>query len=117
MIDTNIEDKVKLLHKKAAQLLQNKAKDDEIITALIKEGINHDYATLILDNVKDDVHDKKEFRKHWVSGSFITIAGLLVNYLSYEISEKYGAGSFLLLWGIVLFGILIIVRGFIIFRK
>ena len=113
----DIEGKIQLLHAKAAILIESGKDDTQIITELTKDGIDKNYAITIIDNVKKDLHNKKEFRKHVLMGSFMTIAGLLINYLSYKFAEENGSGMFLLIWGIVVTGIITILRGIILFRK
>ena len=117
MTDINIDNRVKHLHTKARSLLTKKKNDEEIITELTKEGIDSNYAVIVLENVKNDIYDKKEFWKHLIMGSIIVIAGLAINYLSYNHAEETGSGYFLALWGVVVIGIIIIMRGIIIFRK
>jgi len=117
MRQETVEDKIQRLHSKAKMLAEENLPDSAIIEALTKEGIDEHYAYTLLENVRNDQHDKKEFRKHLLMGSFVTIAGLLVNYLSYKFLERMGAGQFLLIWGVVVFGIVTILRGFILFRK
>ena len=60
---------------------------------------------------------QKEFIKHTILGSFITIGGLLTNYLSYQFAVATGSTTFLLIWGIVVVGIIVLTRGFILFKK
>ncbi len=117
MSNIKIEDKIQLLHTKARWLIENKKADDEIIAELKKEGIDQNYATTVINNVRNDLRKKKEFWKQLLMGSFITIAGLLVNYLSYKFAEETGSGEFLLIWGVVVIGIITIIRAFILFRK
>lgn len=113
----DIEGKIQSLHEKAKILVNQKQPDNLIVQALMEEGIEENYAITVIENVKKDQHNRKEFRKHILMGSFITIAALLVNYLSWKSAVESGASQFFIIWGIEVIGIITIVRGFILFRK
>ena len=113
----DIEGKIQMLHEKANILIKQKQADQLIVKELMEEGIEENYAITIIENVKKDQHNRKEFRKHILMGSTITIAALLVNYLSWQSAVESGAGQFFIIWGIEVIGIITIVRGFILFRK
>jgi len=49
-------------------------------------------------------------------GGFYLLIGLLLNYLSYKIAVDINA-FFYLFWGIIVLGIITIVKGFILYRK
>jgi hypothetical protein len=117
MADINIKDKIQLLHSKTKILIESGKDDKEIIAELIKDGVDQHYGNTIIGNVRNDMRDKKEFWKHILTGTFITIAGLLINYLSWKSAEQNGSGMYLLIWGIVVAGIITIIRGVILFRK
>jgi hypothetical protein len=113
----NIEEKISTLHQKAKTLLLNKTQEEQIISELIKEDIDTSYAKMIIENVKDELSDKNNFWKELFIGIFLTVTGLLLNYFSFVISENIGRTLVLIYWGIVAFGITIIFRAFILFKK
>ena len=113
----NIDEKISDLHEKAKQLLSEDIQEKDIISELIKEGITSSYAEIIIENVKSDISDKRNFWKEFFTGIAITVVGFLLNYLSFAVATRSGTLTFILFWGIVVFGISVIIRAFIIFRK
>jgi hypothetical protein len=116
-IGQNTEEKISSLHQTAKDLLLRKVEDDQIIIALQKEGIEAGYAELIIENVKTDLSDKENFRKELWKGIAVTFGGLLLNYLSYTTSIVTGSTIAFIFWGIIVFGISIIARAFILFKR
>lgn len=113
-----IDNTIKALHTLAEQLLNEGLEDQEVAGELSKRGnISIEYATQIVENVHEDYYKKRELRKHLVLGSVITVGGLATNYFSYQYAVSVGSGSFLLVWGVVVTGIVVLVRGWILFRK
>jgi signal recognition particle GTPase len=113
----NIEEKISTLHQKAKTLLLNKTNEEQIISELTKEDVDASYAKTIIENVKDELSDKNNFWKELFIGIFLTVAGLLLNYFSFVITENIGGTLVLVFWGIVAFGITIIFRAFILFKR
>lgn len=112
-----IDSKIEHLHSIAKQLIKEGKDDAEIIDQLETKGVNRGYAELIVDNVHEENFKRREFSRHLILGLFTTIAGVVINLLSYKIAENTGSTMFLLLWGIVVAGIIILTRGFILYRK
>ena len=118
MTDNSADIIVKRLHSIGEELLRKGKSDSEIVSELTRVGnISTSYAEQILNNIYEDINKKKQFRKHILSGTFVTVAGLLINYLSYKFAYESGSGTFLLIWGIVVIGIINILRGLILYRK
>ncbi len=109
--------KVVKLHQVVKAYLQNGITEEEIINLLQKENIDAFYAQTIIDNVLSDKEDKKDFWKLLLAGLFTIAAGLLINYFSYAIAYNTGSLSFYLFWGIIVAGIMMISRAFILFKK
>jgi hypothetical protein len=109
-------DRVTLLHRKAKQLLKEGKSEAGIIRELSGEGIDAGYAETIINNVQNDIHDRKGFWKLIFSGLFFILGGLAINYFSYQIAVNANSLFFYLFWGIVVAGIVLIIRAFIIFR-
>ena len=116
-MDELIDLKIASLHEKAKTLLLEKKNESEIISELMRDGIERGYAELILENVKTEISDRKNFWIELFKGTAVTVAGLVLNYLSYTAYLNFGASYWMVYWGIVVFGICIIIRAFIIFRK
>lgn len=114
---TEADIRIKLLHKKAKELLKQNLDDEQIITELKKEGIDSNYANLVIENVKADNRDRVDAWKLTIMGIFFTVGGIYINYFSYRISANANATSFYLFWGIIVAGILMLVRAFFLFRK
>ncbi|MFM6926708.1 MAG: hypothetical protein ACKOU7_14465 [Ferruginibacter sp.] len=108
---------IEKLHTKAKALLKQDLEEDELIEELKKEGIDTHYAQLVIENVKGDIRDRADARKLTFMGTFFIVGGIYINYFSYLISVNANANTFLLLWGIVVVGILMLVRAFFLFRK
>ncbi len=105
------------LHKKAKALLKEDMEAHEVVEALVKEGIEPGYATLILNNVLSDERDRKDAWKLTLMGVFFVAGGLYINYSSYTIAVNNNASFFYVFWGIVVVGIGMLVRAFFLFRK
>lgn len=108
---------IKSLHKKAKELLKQDMEEDELINELTKEGIDSHYAQLIIENVKGDIRDRLDAWKLTLMGSFFIVGGIYINYFSYQIAVNANSGFFYLFWGIVVVGILMLIRAFFLFRK
>jgi hypothetical protein len=111
-----LDDKIKVLHNEATRLLNQKLDDATIIESLATTyQIEKYYAETILENVKSDRDDSKQFNKHLFSGIFIVLACIAVAMATYQIPKPMliWAGFAILLIG----GITQIARAFILFRK
>ena len=104
----------KKLHTLAARLLQEKLADEIIIETLKSRGLDTYYAEMVLENVKTDAEDRKQFWKHILSGGFIFLAGLALTLGTYYLAEP--GRIFYIFPGLMLVGIASIIRGFILFR-
>lgn len=105
------------LHEKARELILEKRNEEDIIFELKKEGIESGYAELIIQNVKTELSDKTEFKRELVKGIAFTISGLILNLVSYIAFLNTGSFFWIVYWGIFVFGITLIFRAFIIFKK
>ena len=110
-----ISAKIKALHTEAADLLRQKATDEQIIEALKQHGIDFAYAQTILENAREDVDDKKEFYKLVFGGAFVTFGGVALTVMSYRSAVSWGV--FFVFTGLIVAGIASVVRGFIIYKK
>jgi hypothetical protein len=115
--DQTTGEKINILHQRAKTLLSKKMEEEQVIAELVKEGIDEGYANLIIENVKDEISDKKNFRKELTTGLYLTIGGLLLNLGSYIFSENTGNIFFIAFWSIVASGITIIIRAFVLFKR
>lgn len=106
---------IKELHLEAAQLLAQKTSDEAIVSALVKKGVDEHYAETILQNVKEDKSDQKEFYRHLFGGLFVFLGGLATSIVSYFYPLP---GEFYFVFtGIMVYGIFAITRAFVIFKK
>jgi hypothetical protein len=106
---------IKKLHIEAAELLASENSDEFIIDSLIKRGVDRHYAEVVLENVKNDKSDKKEFYKHLFRGIFVFFAGVILTFGTYSIAMP--GGLYFVFWGFMVYGIFSITRAFIIFKK
>jgi hypothetical protein len=104
----------KELHAIAAGLLKEKQSDENIIETLKNRGVDSYYAQMVLENVKADREDKKQFWKHILTGSFVFLAGLTLTLGTYYLAQP--GAIFFIFPGLMLVGIASIIRGFILFR-
>ncbi len=109
--------KISDLHNKARELLIQNEPEDNIIGELTKEGIDEGYASLIIENVKSDISDRKNFWREISTGIIITIMGIVLNILSYQAFFNARSSIFILFWGIVILGLSIVIRAFLLFWK
>jgi hypothetical protein len=114
---TEADIRIESLHNKAKALLKRGMDEDELIAALQKEGIDASYAQLIIENVKGDIRDRADAWKLTLMGTFFIVGGIYINYFSYRIAVNANATFFYLFWGIVVVGILMVIRAFFLFRK
>ena len=113
--ETDIQ--IEQLHNKARGLLNSGMDEEEIITALQREGIDPAYAALIIQNIKADNRDRMDFWKLILMGLFFIIGGLVINYFSYHIAVRSNSIFFYLYWGILVVGIIMLIRAFSLYRK
>lgn len=111
------DQKIKALHQKAKALLKRDMTEEEVVQQLQQEGIEAGYARLIIDNVLSDERDRRDAWKLVFMGVFFVLGGLYINYSSYSIAVNNNAGFFYLFWGIVVAGILFLVRAYLLFRR
>ncbi len=104
----------KELHELAAGLLKEKVADEIILGSLKSRGVDSYYAEIILQNVKTDVEDRKQFWKHILIGTFVFLTGLTLTLGTYYLAEP--DRIFYIFPGLMLVGIASIIRGFILFR-
>ena len=108
---------IQQLHTEAANLLQQKKSDEEIVDHLVTKGYERHYAEIVLENVKKDTADKKNF---WITFFYelgFLLLGAALSYYSYRFAFKTGAFFYILFWGVIVTGISIMARAFILFKK
>jgi hypothetical protein len=108
---------IKKLHIQVERLLQENYSRKEIIGELQNQGLEPYYIQTIIENVQDDKSDKKSFRNSMIMGIFYVAAGSLINIFSYNIAESGNSLFFYLFLGIIVFGIVTIIRGFILYKR
>jgi hypothetical protein len=113
----NTSQKITALHAQAKKLVHANESEEFIINELCKNNITKDYAAVIIDNVLNDIRDRKDFWKLLTMGCFFTITGLLITYFSYTAATQSNGGFYFVYWGIVVTGIIIICRAFSLYRK
>ena len=103
------------VYRQAAQMLKQKLPEKEIMEHLTNCGLDRYYAEIILENVKNDAEDKKQFWKNVLSGSFVFISGLILSIGTYRLAAP--GGFYCIFSGIMLVGIISVIKGYILFRK
>lgn len=115
--ENDITPGIEALHASAKEMMKAKLPKEVIIDKLTARGLEPYYAKMILDNLENDKSDKRNFRITLLAGLILIIAGIILNVLSYRIAEKTGSLMFYCFWGIIVSGMLLIARAFILFRK
>ena len=72
---------------------------------------------MIIENVRADNRNKIDAWKLVVMGISFIIGGIYINYFSYQIAVNANAAFFYLFWGIIVAGILMLIRAFSLFRR
>ncbi len=104
------------LHAKVRAFLAQGFSNEQIIDKLKAENLQPYYIEIVIENVQTQKNNRKSLINSTITGSFFVITGLAINFLSYKFSENSNSSSFLLFWGIVVVGIVTIVRGVILYR-
>ena len=107
---------IKLLHTRVIQLLSEKYTDEEISEELKKDGIDDHYSQSLIENVRNDKANRKSLRNSLIMGSFYIAGGLLLNFFSYKMAVVNNSNFFYLFWGIIVLGIVTIIRGIILYK-
>lgn len=113
----NIDLQIRSLHIKALQLVESRYMDEHIIEELCREGLSIDYARAILTNAHSDWALKKEARGKLTTGLALIIGGMAFNITSYRFAQQTGMGMFLLQWGVVIAGMMMLVRSYSLFKR
>ena len=104
-------------HNQALILLKRGTSEHDAVNALVQSGLDAGYAETVVDNMQREISDRKGFLKLLVGGIFTVCCGLGINYFSRQIAINTGLLFFFVFWGIVVGGILMILRAFLYFRK
>ena len=104
---------IKELHAEAAELLALQESDEFIVESLMKRGIERHYAELVLENARSDQWDRKEFYKLLFGGIFTFLTGIFATLGTYSLS----IGIYFVFWGLMVYGVFLITRAVILFRK
>jgi hypothetical protein len=105
------------LHTRAAAALKANMPAEKFVDELVSEGHDPNYAWLIIENVREDIKQRKVFFAQLGMGLFMTGAGILINVFSFEMGLRGGGSLFYLFWGIVVTGIITIIRALLLYRK
>lgn len=105
------------LHSLAKRLILKNYDDDHVANELTNSGVDRYYAEMIVGNVKQDIEDRRSFMSSMIMGGFYIVAGLLINIFSYDISSSSRSTIFFIFWGVVVFGLITIIRGVILYKK
>ena len=105
------------LHLQVKNLLKMNYTNEAIAEELKKHGTEPYYIETIIRNIENEKADKKSFRNSMVMGSAYLFGGFLINVFSYRFSENAQSSSFFAFWGIVVLGIITILRGVILYKS
>jgi hypothetical protein len=77
---------IKELHEEARRRLAAKEDDELIIESLMSKGFDRTYAQMIVENVRSDQSDRKQFYKHLFGGLFVFLAGAILSWETYSLA-------------------------------
>ncbi|MEO5944402.1 MAG: hypothetical protein ABIP30_10210 [Ferruginibacter sp.] len=110
-------DEVFALHQKAKRLIKESHDEEHVIAELVKEGVSQSYAQMIIENILSEIRDRKDFLKMFIMALFTISGGLLLNYMSYGIAVRNGAIYMLIFWGIMVSGIIMLIKALSMYRN
>jgi hypothetical protein len=114
---TELNKEIEALHLQVDALIEKNYSKEAIIEELTKQGLAPYYIETIIDNLENEKADKKSFRNSMIMGITYFVGGLLINIFSYTIAENENSTMFYAFWGVMVLGIVTIVRGFILYKK
>ena len=109
--------KVEQLHEEVRMRLKQKQTPEQIYNSLEEKGLEPYYIKTIIQNVEDEKDDKKSFRNSMIMGIGYIVGGIVINIFSYKFAVESNSFVFYIFWGIVVVGIVTVIRGFILYRK
>jgi hypothetical protein len=111
------EVEIKQLHTICRNLYKAKKTEFHIKEVLRAKGANGLLADFVYDNIIAEIDEKAYLRKQFLVSLIITIMGVSLNIVSYNRSANDGSGSFILFWGIVVGGIVSMIRCLILYKR
>lgn len=117
MTHNDPNNEINRLHSEVKKLIEVGNSNESIIKQLQKQGLEPYYIESIIKNVQDEQSDKKSFRNSITVGVLYIVVGLLLNILSLKIAEMTNSIFFYCFWGIIAFGFITIIRGFILYKR
>ncbi|WP_276484081.1 hypothetical protein [Paraflavitalea pollutisoli] len=116
MSDAAISSEIEAIHENVRSLLKDKVPDGKIVEHLSALGHEPYYIETVIENIREEGEDRKSFRNSLIMGGCYLIGGSALNAISYLSATNVGAGFFYLFWGVMVLGVVTIVRGFILYR-
>lgn len=116
MSATTVSTEIEAIHEKVRSLLKAGVPDDKIVAHLSALGHEPYYIETVIENIREEGDDRKSFRNSMIMGLFYLLGGGAFNVISYMSATNMGVGFFYLFWGVIVLGIVTIIRGFILYR-
>jgi hypothetical protein len=116
-MNKEVSKEIEVLHKMAGKYLQEGLCENEITEILKKQGLEDFYAKKIIENVLLDKQRKRSFWLLLFGGILVIAVGFGLNYYSYKMASTSNTSFFHLFWGIMVVGLIMIIRAFILFKK
>ena len=114
---SGVDEHIKALHEEIARFLREKKEETAILDHIVSKGYDRHYAEMVLNNVKGDVDDRKGFWKTFFYGFCFLLSGVIVSLASRRFAIASGALFYIFYWGLIVAGISIMARAFILFRR
>jgi hypothetical protein len=111
------EAEIKLLHKVCNTLYKAKKSEFHIKEVLRAKGANGLLADFIYTNTIAEIDEKRYLKMQFAVSLIITIMGLILNFVSYSRAVNGDSGTFILFWGIVVAGIVSMLRCIILYKR
>lgn len=105
------------IHTKVRTFLSQGLTNEQIIEKMSNENLQAYYIEMVIENIHNEKINRKSLINSIITGSFIVVSGLAINILSYKFSQNTNSSSSFIFWGVVVVGIVTIIRGLILYRN
>ena len=105
------------MHLAVKELMQQGKSDEEISALLVSKGYEKYYAEVIIQNIRIEKENNRKFRETLLYGTIFLAGGIVLNIASRSFAISSGSFVYFFFWGVIVTGITIIARAFILFRR
>lgn len=106
--------KIEELHHIVRKGIEEGLSNEEIEQKLSSYNLEPYYRQQLIQNIQNEKWDRKQFWRTLIAGVFVMAVGIACTLLSYFYTWS---GSYLVLWGLMVSGVLLIIRASVYYRK